>query len=141
MFTPRFRSISAFERIDYFATLLATAAAAVLLIAPTAYHRILFRRGDKQYLVKVANRCTVFGLAAIAVAMIGVVLLISDVMFSSTVTIVTTTIVAAGCATTWFLMPLARRQSPQPAPALAVRRCRIRTASTRFSRTDSTLIE
>jgi predicted membrane channel-forming protein YqfA (hemolysin III family) len=111
VFTPRFRSISTFQRFDYFATLLATSAAAVLLIAPTAYHRILFRRGDKQYLVKVANRCTVFGLAAIAVAMIGVVLLISDVMFSSTVTIATTTIVAAGCATTWFLMPLARRRA------------------------------
>ena len=39
VFTPRFRSISGFQRVDYFVTLLATGAAAVMLIAPTSYHR------------------------------------------------------------------------------------------------------
>ena len=58
VFQPRFKSISDFQRIDYFVTLLSTAAAAILLIAPTAYHRILFRRGDKAHLVRVANRLT-----------------------------------------------------------------------------------
>src|SRR4051812_20776576 len=47
----RFGVLTRFQRYDYFATLLLTAAAAVLLIAPTAYHRVLFRCGDKDYLV------------------------------------------------------------------------------------------
>jgi hypothetical protein len=43
----RFPELSNFQRYDYFATLLAAGAAAMLLIAPTAYHRILFRGGTK----------------------------------------------------------------------------------------------
>lgn len=34
----RFTVLNAFQRYDYFATLLAAGAAAILLIAPTAYH-------------------------------------------------------------------------------------------------------
>src|SRR3712207_5987907 len=45
---PRFPELTAFQRGAYFTTLLVTGAAAVLLIAPTAYHRILFRLGDKE---------------------------------------------------------------------------------------------
>ena len=47
----RFRELSRFQRYDHFETLLTTGAATIPLIAPTAYHRILFRRGDKEYLV------------------------------------------------------------------------------------------
>jgi hypothetical protein len=109
-FTPRFREISDFQRIDYFVTLLATGAAAVLLIAPTAYHRILFQRGDKQHLVVVANRFTMFGLVGVAVSMVGVVLLVADTMFATPIAIVVTTFAAVGCASTWWLMPVGRRR-------------------------------
>src|SRR3954454_12554999 len=46
----RFGRLDAFQRDVYFVTLLATGAAAVLLIAPTAYHRLLFQRGEKAHL-------------------------------------------------------------------------------------------
>jgi hypothetical protein len=110
VFTQRFRSISTFERIDYFVTLLAAGGAAILLIAPTAYHRILFRRGDKAHLVKVANRLTMIGLFAVAVAMIGVMLLITNLMFGSALTVLVTLAAAIGCATTWFVLPMGRRR-------------------------------
>src|SRR3954467_4036619 len=54
----RFPSVTPFPRLTYFCTLLAAGAAAILLIAPTAYHRILFRRGDKEHILAVANRLT-----------------------------------------------------------------------------------
>src|SRR3954451_11624505 len=63
----RFPELTAFQRYDYFTTLLAAGAAAILLIAPTAYHRILFRCGDKDYLVQIANRFTLAGLACVAI--------------------------------------------------------------------------
>src|SRR4051794_22999403 len=44
----RFPDLTSFQRHVYFVTLLAAGASAVLLIAPTAYHRILFRCGDKE---------------------------------------------------------------------------------------------
>jgi Family of unknown function (DUF6328) len=109
-FTQRFDAITGFQRVDYFVTLLAAGGSAVLLIAPTAYHRILFRRGDKRHLVIVANRFTMLGLAGVAVAMVGAVLLVSDSMFPTEVTIVVTAFATVGCATTWCLLPLARRR-------------------------------
>src|SRR5207237_9694655 len=53
--SARFPDLSAFQRLTYFATLLAAGAAAILLIAPTAYHRLLCRLGDKAPLAPVAN--------------------------------------------------------------------------------------
>src|SRR5690349_4769255 len=106
----RFPVLSEFEKLTYFATLLATGAAAVLLIAPTAYHRVLFRLGDKEHLLIVANRLTLAGLVCVALSMIGALLLVTDLLFDSTVTVVATTAVAAfGCLWWWCLAPLRRR--------------------------------
>ena len=60
---PRFPELSSFQKLTYFATLLAAGAAAVLLIAPTAYHRILCRLGDKEHLVQVGALPDARGLA------------------------------------------------------------------------------
>src|SRR5215212_5679918 len=61
-FTVRFDEIGALNRAIYFGTLLAAGAAAMLLIAPTSHHRILFRCGDKEHIVRVANRYALAGL-------------------------------------------------------------------------------
>jgi uncharacterized protein YjbI with pentapeptide repeats len=61
-FSAGFSGLGHGERYVYFAILLATAAAAGLLIAPTALHRLIFRRGDKPYLIEVANRMAISGI-------------------------------------------------------------------------------
>jgi Family of unknown function (DUF6328) len=94
------------------ATLLAAGAAAVLLIAPTAYHRILFRLGDKEHLVIVANRFTLAGLTCVALAVVGAVLLVTDLLFEAVAVVVaTTTLAALGWGVFWCLAPLLRRAS------------------------------
>ena len=106
----RFHDLSAFQRLTYFATLLAAGAAAILLIAPTAYHRILFRLGDKEHLVTVANRFTLAGLACVALSMTGALLLVTDLLFADTVVVIVTTALAAmTCVLAWCLVPLRRR--------------------------------
>ncbi len=45
-FTVRFDALASGQRALYFATLALAGAAAMLLIAPTSHHRILFRCGD-----------------------------------------------------------------------------------------------
>ena len=105
----RFPELSAFQRLDYFATLLCTGAAAVLLIAPTAHHRILFRRGDKEHLVFVANRFTLVGLACVAFSIIGSLLLVTDLLFGGAVAVVTTLVAAGACLGCWCVAPLLRR--------------------------------
>jgi hypothetical protein len=107
----RFPALTSFERHTYFATLLVTGAAAVLLIAPTAYHRILFRLGDKEHLVQVANRFTLAGLACVAFSMIGALLLVTDLLFGAAVGVVTAAAAALGCLVLWCVAPLRRRRS------------------------------
>src|SRR3954452_2482723 len=82
-----FPALTAFQRGEYFATLLVTGAAAVLLIAPTAYHRILFRLGDKEHLIVVANRFTMAGLFCVAVSIVGALMLVTDLLFGTPVVI------------------------------------------------------
>jgi hypothetical protein len=60
-FNTGFKKLSSFDRYDYFVTLLCIAAAAALLIAPSIHHRLLFRHGEKAYLVDVANRLAIIG--------------------------------------------------------------------------------
>src|SRR3954466_15644037 len=109
----RFPELTPFQRHDYFITLLSAGAAAILLIAPTAYHRILFRCGDKEYLVQVANRFTLIGLAFVAISMIGALLLVTDLMFDGAVVAATGALATLGCLAWWCLLPLLRRAALQ----------------------------
>ena len=108
----RFPTLTEFQRGVYFATLLVTGAAAVLLIAPTAYHRILFRLGDKEHLVLVANRFTLAGLLCVALSIVGALLFVTDLLIGGVVVVATTTLAAAlACVVLWCLAPLRRRRS------------------------------
>jgi hypothetical protein len=100
--------VTEFEKIVYYVTLLFTAAASICLIAPTARHRIRFRELDKEWIVQSANRLTIVGLAFLALAMAGALLLIAHVVFGNAVAATTTLIVAAAIVWIWFLAPLRR---------------------------------
>src|SRR5438270_234729 len=80
-FNQGFQKVSDFERKLYFATLLCTALSSILLIAPSMHHRLLFRQRQKPFLVTTANRLTIAGLAMLALAMTGAVLLVTHVLF------------------------------------------------------------
>src|SRR3954467_1202009 len=51
-FQQRFGEIDGFQRMVYFVTLLLTAASAAFLMAPSAFHRMTFREGQKPYIIK-----------------------------------------------------------------------------------------
>ncbi len=134
------QELSAFQRLTYFVTLLAAGAAAILLIAPTAYHRILFRLGDKEHLVAVANRFTLAGLTCVGVSITGALLLVTDVIFAGTIVVIATTALAAvTCVLTWCLAPLRRRatlrRSRRIAAAASGQRAPRRTSPRRPSTT------
>ena len=80
-FSAGFRNVTAAERYVYFAILVVTAAAAGLLIAPTALHRLLFRERDKLFIVHAGNRMAIGGIACLTVAMTGILGLISGHLF------------------------------------------------------------
>jgi len=108
-FTQRFTTLSETQKTVYYLTLLATAASALLLIAPSAHHRINFRQQDKAYIVFLANKLTIAGLAFLAAAMSGVVWLITAVLYSSTATAVATAVTAFAFVLLWYVVPVVRR--------------------------------
>src|SRR5215212_5066766 len=110
-FTVRFDDITETERAVYFVTLMLAGLAAMLLIAPTSHHRLLFRCGDKERLVMVANRYAIAGLVAVAATMVGAVLLVSLLVIGSTGASLAAAAAAAGCAWCWYLQPLRRRRA------------------------------
>src|SRR3954462_13818240 len=108
--TPGFADLGGLQRVEYFVTLSLAGAAAVLLIAPTAFHRVLFRLGDKEYLVTVANRLTIAGLATVAMSMVGAVVFVADILLGPWGAIVTGAAAALACVVLWAAIPLARRR-------------------------------
>jgi Family of unknown function (DUF6328) len=108
-FTQRFSTLTAAQEKIYYGTLVCTAFSTALLIAPSAHHRLSFRQQDKAYIVLLANKLTIAGLAFLALAMTAVVLLITDVLFGTTATLVATTLTFVGFATLWYGVPLWRR--------------------------------
>jgi len=108
-FTQRFTTLTQSQETVYYVTLLATTASALLLMAPSAHHRINFRQQDKHYIVFLANRLTIIGLTFLAAAMSGVVWLITDVLYGATATAIATAATTAAFALLWYVIPLARR--------------------------------
>jgi hypothetical protein len=90
-----------------------------MLTAPASWHRILFRQGDKDHLVEIANRFTVLGLASMGLTMIGVVMLLSDIAFPPALTVIVTAAAVIACSTTWYVMPLRRRRKLRRRSSLA----------------------
>ena len=104
-----FTKITGFQEKAYFATLLLTAASAVLLISPSAYHRMTFRMQQKDDLVFLANKLSIAGLALLALAMTGAIMLITDVLFGPVATAVTSALALTMFVVFWAALPLRRR--------------------------------
>jgi len=120
-FDTGFAHVGDFERTVYFVTLILAALAAVCTIAPSAAHRFLFRQDDKQYLVFSSNRVVIVGLAFLALAMCGSLLLVTTKLFGVTAGVLTASIGAIPFAVLWFAGPIIRlrtlgTRSPPPTP-------------------------
>jgi len=94
----------------------------MLLIVPTSHHRVLFRCGDKDHLVRIANRYAIAGLACLGVAMVGALVFVSDVVFGTLLAGAVGALAAVACAWLWYGQPLLRRHALVRASAAAVAR-------------------
>ncbi len=109
-FNTGWRRVSSFQRYDYFVTLLCVAIAAALLIAPSVHHRLLFRRGEKAYLVSVGNTFVIVASVFLSVGLTGILILISDFLFGGATAAVVGAFTALFLAILWFALPLRRRR-------------------------------
>jgi membrane-bound acyltransferase YfiQ involved in biofilm formation len=108
-FQQRFQRVTEFQETVYFVTLVSSAVAAAFLIAPSAYHRVMFEQHDKPNIIHIGTAQMVAGLAALAIAMNGAVLLVTDVLFDAGTVTITVVLLAALYVTLWFGFGLVRR--------------------------------
>jgi drug/metabolite transporter (DMT)-like permease len=104
-FNQGFRQVTDFQKNVYFVTLLCTATASVFLIAPSVHHRMT----KKEQIMGFADNLTLVGLTFLALAMIGVMLLVTDYLFSTLTAVVATASVAVLFGVVWYALPLLRR--------------------------------
>ena len=109
-FTARFTRLSQGQRDLYLACLVLAAVATALLLGPVAYHRLVFRRGQKERLVRSASVMAILGLAAVGLAVSAAVLLVTGYVASGLAAALITTFVFCVFAVSWFAYPLARRR-------------------------------
>ena len=115
-FTNQFRRITHEQEIVYFVTFLLTAIATILLIAPSAYHRLRWRQRDKEQMLRTANRLSIAGMAFLAAALTGAVYLVTDLLFASAAVVYLVT-AAAGALVLWFWYGLALMRRAREAEA------------------------
>ncbi|MCR3721100.1 hypothetical protein LY15_003087 [Prauserella flava] len=104
-FTAQFREASGFEKILHLVTVLFAAAATAMLTAPAAWHRMLFRAGRRQAILRVGNRLVIAGLVCLAIAVTLTVGLIAKVVYGPVLMGVALVLVGGLFSTLWFFIP------------------------------------
>ncbi|GLY67255.1 DUF6328 family protein [Amycolatopsis taiwanensis] len=105
VFTVPFRQASGLEKALHLVAVVLTASSTVLLTAPAAWHRILFRTGHRWEIVASANRAVLAGLACLAAAVTVTVALIVNVVYGTVVMGVVGGLIGVMFAILWFLVP------------------------------------
>src|SRR5215210_6558940 len=108
-FSARFGSVTPLQEAIFFATLVCTTLSAGLLLAPSAHHRLLWRRHAREHHLRVANRFAITGMILLALAMMETVFVITDVLFGSISASVVAILIAAFFLYVWFVVPIRYR--------------------------------
>ncbi|MEJ7744153.1 MAG: DUF6328 family protein [Nocardioidaceae bacterium] len=108
-FQQRFASVSDFQRNTYLASLMCAALATVCIIAPVAFHRIVFRRGMKDDLMNAATRYVAAGMLFLFLAMVGAVFLVLDFLLSRVIAVSVSGGLVVAFVVLWVVVPYVSR--------------------------------
>lgn len=108
-FAEGFEDVGPLQQKIFFGTLVCTALSAGLLIAPSVHHRVLWRKHAREERLRAANRLAIAGMVLLVPAMVGVVFVVTDIIFDSVLASLTTAALAAFFVYVWFVLPLRYR--------------------------------
>jgi O-antigen ligase len=108
-FNQGWKKVDSFEQTVYFVTLLVVALGAFLLLSPPIHHRLLFRHGEKPFLVEVGNYMAIAGMSCVGLGFIGILVLVSSVAIGGAAPAIVGILAGAVLAGLWFGIPLLRR--------------------------------
>jgi ABC-type uncharacterized transport system YnjBCD permease subunit len=108
-FSNGYSRITEFQKNVFFVTLAATAVSTACFIVPTAYHRLNFRNREKERILLVSNKFAIAGIMTLAVSMIGVVVLVTDAIYSDAAALVAGVSAFVLFFGLWAALPLTMR--------------------------------
>ena len=120
-FQQRFAELSGSMRNAFFASIVCATLATAFLIAPSAHHRLRWRAGEKERLVRVGNQMAIIGTVFLAAAIVLALYVITDVLFTTNLAVLTAIgglVVFGGL---WYVLPMLGRQ-PQESRGASSRR-------------------
>jgi hypothetical protein len=105
-FSPLFGDLDHRQVTTYLAVLSGGTLTTALVVAPVAFHRVLFRRGQRPWLVSAANICARIGLVTFALTSSGVLFLVFDVVLGLTAALVVLAVALTSFVALWGALPL-----------------------------------
>ena len=107
-FAQGFQRVTATQKTLFYAALMATAVSTILLIAPTATHRLRFHQRDRAFIIEAANKYLIGALIMLAVAIILAIAVVTDYLWNGWVVWVFPGLLASLILGIWFVRPLSR---------------------------------
>ncbi|MFG1813339.1 DUF6328 family protein [Kribbella sp. NPDC049174] len=104
-FQAKFQEADAFTHDVYAVTLIASALAVGLFLAPVSFHRLVYRQKLRDRMLPIAGHMTSAGLVFLIVAIAGGVLLALDAVLSRTVALVIVALVIVWFVVFWYVIP------------------------------------
>jgi len=112
-FQQRFAELPGSMRNVFFASIACATLATAFLIAPSAHHRLRWRAGEKERLVRVGNRMAIVGSVFLAAAIVLALYVITDVLFTTDLAVLTALAALVLFGVLWYVVPMVGR-SPSP---------------------------
>lgn len=104
-FTQTFTELADLQHWVYLSVLAGSVLATGLLVAPVAFHRVLFRHGLRPWIVARADQCAKAGLVALVLTIAGVIWFVFDIVAGRTAAWVTAGAMLTFFVVLWGLVP------------------------------------
>ena len=121
-FQQRFASLPGSLRNAFFAAIVCATLATVLLIAPSAHHRLRWRAGEKERLLRIGNQMALWGTVFLAAAIVLALFVVTDVLFTTNLAVLTAVGALVVFAGLWYVLPMVGARDAQDSREASSRR-------------------
>jgi hypothetical protein len=108
-FQQRFAQLPGSMRNAFFASITCATLATAFLIAPSAHHRLRWRAGEKERLVRLGNQMAIIGTVFLAAAIVLALYVVTDVLFTTDLAIMTAIVSLVVFGVLWYVVPMVGR--------------------------------
>jgi hypothetical protein len=110
-FQQRFAQLPGSMRNAFFASIACATLATAFLIAPSAHHRLRWRAGEKERLVRLGNQMAIAGTVFLAAAIVLALYVVTDVLFTTNLAVLTAIASLVVFVGLWYMVPMLGRSS------------------------------